>query len=147
MRPMVELCAGSTGPCAGKADPCSDTIRITSAFCTYCRPWRRYRRAVDDDTHERAELTGTTDREGGTLRTDAHPRTTGPHVGTHLAPDSGETFGPDETTVCARCGVVAEGAPATWTCSVENSTRRYFCDTCARTHLRAIESRLDSAWW
>ncbi|HEY9438509.1 MAG TPA: hypothetical protein VIS29_07625 [Streptomyces sp.] len=51
--------------------------------------------------------------------------------------------------VCARCGTAAEGGmvPATWICSVENSRREYFCDDCARTHLRAIESRLDSAWW
>ncbi|WP_258052806.1 hypothetical protein [Streptomyces sp. Ru73] len=42
---------------------------------------------------------------------------------------------------------MAHGTPATWTCSVENGTRHYFCHTCARTHLRAIESRLDSAWW
>lgn len=50
-------------------------------------------------------------------------------------------------TVCAQCGTVADQAPATWACSVENGTRRYFCDACARNHLRAIESRLDSAWW
>ncbi|MGI5470758.1 hypothetical protein [Streptomyces sp. CA-132043] len=109
---------------------------------------------MDDETHERAELTGKTDREGGTLRTDAHPRTTDRNSGTtdpQPAPngtsESGETFGPEETTVCALCGAVADGTPPTWTCSVENGTRRYFCETCARTHLRAIESRLDSAWW
>ncbi|MFI9030134.1 hypothetical protein [Streptomyces sp. NPDC053560] len=116
---------------------------------------------MDDETHERAELTGKTDREGGTLRTDAHPRTTDPHPGRTApnsgtpdprpapndTPESGETFGPEETTVCARCGAVTDGTPPTWTCSVENGTRRYFCEACARTHLRAIESRLDSAWW
>ncbi|MGW1023071.1 hypothetical protein ACWD4J_05015 [Streptomyces sp. NPDC002577] len=53
----------------------------------------------------------------------------------------------DEGIMCARCGARAEAAQPTWTCSVENGTRRYFCDTCARTHLRAIEGRLDSAWW
>ncbi|MGW7066461.1 hypothetical protein ACWGII_04880 [Streptomyces sp. NPDC054855] len=52
-----------------------------------------------------------------------------------------------ENLVCSRCGTVAEGAPPTWTCSVENGARRYFCDTCARENLRAIEGRLDSAWW
>ncbi|MCK7624075.1 hypothetical protein MUU72_13365 [Streptomyces sp. RS10V-4] len=50
-------------------------------------------------------------------------------------------------TVCARCGAVAEGAPPTWTCSVENGERRYFCDDCARDNIRAIEGRLDSTWW
>ncbi|WP_371645146.1 hypothetical protein [Streptomyces mirabilis] len=49
--------------------------------------------------------------------------------------------------VCARCGTPADGPPLTWTCSMENGTRHYFCDNCARSNLRAIEGRLDSAWW
>ncbi|MEV0744741.1 hypothetical protein OG345_13080 [Streptomyces sp. NBC_01220] len=51
--------------------------------------------------------------------------------------------------VCALCGARAasENAPPTWLCSVENGSRHYFCDDCARTHIRAIEGRLDSAWW
>ncbi|MEU9989763.1 hypothetical protein AB0E10_23785 [Streptomyces sp. NPDC048045] len=50
--------------------------------------------------------------------------------------------------VCARCGALAgDPQPATWTCSVENGTRQYFCDVCSRENLRAIEGRLDSAWW
>lgn len=53
----------------------------------------------------------------------------------------------DSTTTCALCGTVREGLPLTWTCSVENGTRQYFCDTCARVHLRSIEGRLDSTWW
>ncbi|MEY2249172.1 hypothetical protein AB8A21_40690 [Streptomyces sp. BF23-18] len=52
-----------------------------------------------------------------------------------------------ETIVCALCGTTATGPRPTWTCSVENGTRRYFCDNCARSNLRAIEGRLDSAWW
>ncbi|MFC9757041.1 hypothetical protein [Streptomyces sp. NPDC056921] len=50
---------------------------------------------------------------------------------------------------CALCGTSADGdtAPPTWICSVENSRRQYFCEECARTNIRAIESRLDSAWW
>ncbi|MFE6101925.1 hypothetical protein ACFVQ4_18385 [Streptomyces laurentii] len=48
---------------------------------------------------------------------------------------------------CARCGKTAAEPPVTWTCSVENGTRHFFCDDCARTHLRSIESRLDSSWW
>ncbi|WP_406392293.1 hypothetical protein [Streptomyces sp. NBC_00887] len=50
---------------------------------------------------------------------------------------------------CARCGVVADGesAPVTWICSVENGRRQYFCEDCSRAHIRAIEGRLDSAWW
>ncbi|MFD9503650.1 hypothetical protein [Streptomyces sp. NPDC060035] len=50
---------------------------------------------------------------------------------------------------CARCGVMADGdtAPPTWICSVENGRRQYVCEDCARTHIRAIESRLDPDWW
>ncbi|MFF1924769.1 hypothetical protein ACFVW8_29900 [Streptomyces sp. NPDC058221] len=60
-------------------------------------------------------------------------------------PEAADTEG----VVCALCGTGAEGgiAPPTWICSVENGSRRYFCDGCARTHIRAIEGRLDSAWW
>lgn len=50
-------------------------------------------------------------------------------------------------TACARCGTTRAGLPLTWTCSVENGRRVYFCDSCAREHLRSIEGRLDSAWW
>ncbi|MGW1720036.1 hypothetical protein [Streptomyces sp. GQFP] len=60
--------------------------------------------------------------------------------------DSGSSTEP-RTVVCAHCGTQAEGPPLTWTCSVENGTRHYLCDTCARQNLRAIEGRLDSAWW
>ncbi|MGW0732986.1 hypothetical protein [Streptomyces sp. NPDC002851] len=52
-----------------------------------------------------------------------------------------------ENVACARCGVTAQGVPPTWTCSVENGTRRYFCDDCARANIRSIEGRLDSDWW
>ncbi|WP_189553008.1 hypothetical protein [Streptomyces lavendofoliae] len=51
------------------------------------------------------------------------------------------------SVVCSRCGATADGLPVTWTCSVENGGRLYFCDDCVRAHLRAIESRLDSSWW
>ncbi|MCL7427254.1 hypothetical protein ACFVP3_20360 [Streptomyces sp. NPDC057806] len=49
--------------------------------------------------------------------------------------------------MCAGCGATAEGPQATWTFSVENGERRYFCDVCSRKNLRAIEGRLDSSWW
>ncbi|MFI8960950.1 hypothetical protein ACIGO8_02460 [Streptomyces sp. NPDC053493] len=49
--------------------------------------------------------------------------------------------------VCARCGRTAPELPLTWTCSVENGTREYFCEECARANIRAIEGRLDSSWW
>ncbi|ROQ66190.1 hypothetical protein EDD93_0592 [Streptomyces sp. 840.1] len=51
--------------------------------------------------------------------------------------------------VCALCGTGSgsDSAPPTWLCSVEHGSRRYFCDNCARTHIRAIEGRLGSDWW
>ncbi|MEV3928151.1 MULTISPECIES: hypothetical protein [unclassified Streptomyces] len=64
-----------------------------------------------------------------------------------------ETHHPGEPVAgrvtCARCGTVADAdaPPPTWLCSVENGRRHYVCDVCARTHIRAIEGRLDSDWW
>ncbi|WEH35743.1 hypothetical protein PZB75_21705 [Streptomyces sp. AM 4-1-1] len=60
-------------------------------------------------------------------------------------PDRPDTDG----VVCARCGAAPDAGtpPATWVCSMENGDRRYLCDACGRAHLRAIEGRLDPAWW
>lgn len=69
---------------------------------------------------------------------------------TTTAPSPNPTVHPttvQTATTCARCGDTEEGLPLTWTCSVENGHRVYFCVACARKHLRSIESRLDSAWW
>ncbi|MEU6506728.1 hypothetical protein [Streptomyces sp. NPDC046942] len=60
----------------------------------------------------------------------------------------GSTTEPRLPLTCARCGTpAASPQPVTWTCSVENGIRRYFCDICSRENLRAIEGRLDSSWW
>jgi hypothetical protein len=50
---------------------------------------------------------------------------------------------------CAYCGKNADDdtPPLTWTSAVENGRTRYFCETCSRENLRAIESKLDSEWW
>jgi hypothetical protein len=37
--------------------------------------------------------------------------------------------------------------PLTWITSVENGRVRVYCDECARSNLRSIESKLDSEWW
>ncbi|MCX5248799.1 hypothetical protein OG895_26865 [Streptomyces sp. NBC_00201] len=68
---------------------------------------------------------------------------------TSLSGGSDDTGSPAEpqALICARCGARAESPPPTWTCSVENGVRQYICDTCSRENLRAIEGRLDSAWW
>lgn len=50
---------------------------------------------------------------------------------------------------CGYCGARADGdtPPLTWTSSVENGRTKYFCETCSRENLRAIEGKLDSDWW
>ncbi len=57
-----------------------------------------------------------------------------------------------ERAVCSLCGLVAPGAagarpPLTWATGVENGRPVLHCERCAREHVRAIESKLDSAWW
>jgi hypothetical protein len=54
-----------------------------------------------------------------------------------------------ESVTCDFCGgtVPGETVPLTWTTAVENGRTRVFCDRCSREHLRAIEGKLDSAWW
>nr|WP_106959987.1 hypothetical protein [Streptomyces purpureus] len=67
-----------------------------------------------------------------------------------MSSDSGgDARTPEESKsiACARCGRVADTLPVTWTCSVENGRREYFCEACARANIRAIEGRLDSSWW
>ncbi|MFD0430379.1 hypothetical protein ACFQ60_31575 [Streptomyces zhihengii] len=39
------------------------------------------------------------------------------------------------------------GNAPTWTFSLEDGVPHYLCEECARTHIRAIEGRLDSSWW
>ena len=53
------------------------------------------------------------------------------------------------TVTCAFCGTAAptDPAPLTWTSSTERGRLQWFCDTCSREHLRAMESKLDSEWW
>ncbi|MFE9019762.1 hypothetical protein ACFYNL_14485 [Streptomyces sp. NPDC007808] len=63
------------------------------------------------------------------------------------AGDDGGSAEEPQLLVCARCGTRAELPQPTWTFSVENGKRHYFCDTCSRENLRAIEGRLDSDWW
>ncbi len=50
---------------------------------------------------------------------------------------------------CAYCGAVADGEqpPLTWVSAVERGRTQWFCERCAREHLRSIEAKLDSEWW
>jgi hypothetical protein len=44
-------------------------------------------------------------------------------------------------------GAAEEEIPLTWVTSMENGKARVYCDECARTNLRSIESKLDAEWW
>jgi hypothetical protein len=49
---------------------------------------------------------------------------------------------------CSMCGTTVDRPPVTW--MTESDARRgvvWVCDGCARENLRAIESKLDQAWW
>ena len=52
-------------------------------------------------------------------------------------------------TTCDFCGRQEpdEAKTLTWTTSVENGRKRTYCDECSRTHLRAMEGKLDSEFW
>ena len=56
-----------------------------------------------------------------------------------------------DVVTCSFCGTVVESPsgtpPLTWVSSIENGKSRWYCDDCSRTHLRAMESKLDSEWW
>lgn len=57
--------------------------------------------------------------------------------------------GVSETLTCHWCGRTSDDAAdlLTWTSAVENDRTVHFCTACSREHLRAIEGKLDSAWW
>ncbi len=52
-------------------------------------------------------------------------------------------------TTCDFCGRQEpdEAKTLTWTTAVENGRLRRYCDECSRTHLRAMEGKLDSEFW
>lgn len=50
--------------------------------------------------------------------------------------------------VCALCGSSAASPPLTWLYEADrNRGDRWYCDACARRHLRAVEAKLDQQWW
>lgn len=69
---------------------------------------------------------------------DQHPFSPTPEV-----PD------PPVHPVCSRCGASAPAGPPplTWVLMVEDGRTQLVCDRCVRDNLRAIEAKLDSAWW
>ena len=57
---------------------------------------------------------------------------------------------PPDPAVCATCGRAAPDASVallTWGRGIENGRTVWTCDSCSREHLRAMEGKLDSAWW
>ena len=57
-----------------------------------------------------------------------------------------------EPVVCHRCGTARDpdGDPTAalaWVSDRDNGRTRWLCPTCARTHVRDIESKLPSEWW
>ncbi|MGL4177499.1 MAG: hypothetical protein ACRCSN_15640 [Dermatophilaceae bacterium] len=55
--------------------------------------------------------------------------------------------------VCATCGTTPPDDDAValarlaWTRGTEGEREVWTCAACSRRHLRAIEGKLDSAWW
>ncbi|MEI2766105.1 MAG: hypothetical protein V9F82_10525 [Dermatophilaceae bacterium] len=59
-----------------------------------------------------------------------------------------------DTVVCVTCGrglppspAGTEAAMLAWTKGLEDGRVVWTCGQCSREYLRAIESKLDSAWW
>jgi hypothetical protein len=48
--------------------------------------------------------------------------------------------------ICSSCGATAE-SPLGWITDVTERGVQHLCDRCSRENLRAIEGRLDPAYW
>lgn len=48
---------------------------------------------------------------------------------------------------CSWCGATAPALPLDWVLSSSGEREDFYCATCARANLRAIEGRLDQEWW
>ncbi len=62
---------------------------------------------------------------------------------------SGSTLALMPLVTCDFCGRQEpdEAKTLSWTVSVEHGRRRTYCVDCSRTHLRAMEGKLDSEHW
>ncbi|MTD13195.1 hypothetical protein GIS00_04440 [Nakamurella sp. YIM 132087] len=54
---------------------------------------------------------------------------------------------PEDTVTCTMCGTVAAATPLDWVSERGPRGLTWVCAVCARTHLRAIEAKLDQEWW
>lgn len=48
---------------------------------------------------------------------------------------------------CAGCDVAVTTPPMTWSRQVTVRGEQWLCERCTRANIRAIEGRLDEAWW
>lgn len=50
---------------------------------------------------------------------------------------------------CDLCGADSgsDETPLTWSLSVDQGRARRYCEECTRTHLRAMEGKLDQEYW
>lgn len=51
------------------------------------------------------------------------------------------------TVSCSICGTTVEEVPLTWSSQTGPRGTTWVCDTCTRTHLRAMEAKLDEEHW
>ncbi|GAA1967056.1 hypothetical protein GCM10009817_03690 [Terrabacter lapilli] len=68
--------------------------------------------------------------------------------------DESRTDGPtsDEPLVCCVCGAVPPAAERgtallTWSRGIDRGRTTWTCESCSRENVRAIEGKLDPAWW
>ena len=54
----------------------------------------------------------------------------------------------EATASCAVCGTTVEAPPPlTWSTSTGPRGTTWACESCTRTHLRAMEAKLDEEFW
>lgn len=53
----------------------------------------------------------------------------------------------DQAGTCSGCGTTVSDRPATWSLQVGARGQTWLCERCTRENLRAIEAKLDEAWW
>ena len=66
-----------------------------------------------------------------------------------MAGDTGVHDRGQQPLTCDFCGRQERDPAATlaWSTAVEGGRRRTYCVECSRTHLRAMEGKLDSEYW
>jgi len=48
---------------------------------------------------------------------------------------------------CSSCGTSVPEPPLSWSSTTSERGVQWLCESCVRVRLRAIEGRLDEAWW